>query len=95
MAIASPEIETKSLPANAYLPLKAGESYVPLVPTSSKAPELTARAVSGARCFASFSRCIGLLGTEGRPGDGGCDSHLHSGHWYGADVQAPNTLLEK
>ncbi len=45
MAIASPEIETKSLPANAYLPLKDGEIYVPLVPTSSNAPEVTARAV--------------------------------------------------
>ena len=32
MATATPEFETKSLPANAYQPLKEGELYVPLVP---------------------------------------------------------------
>ena len=45
MATAAPEIESKSLPANAYLPLKDGEVYVPLVPTSVSVPEITGRAV--------------------------------------------------
>jgi putative OPT family oligopeptide transporter len=45
MATASPELETKSLPANAYQPLKDGEVYVPLVPTSASMPEITGRAV--------------------------------------------------
>ena len=34
MATTAPDLETKSLPANAYQPLKEGELYVPLVPTS-------------------------------------------------------------
>jgi hypothetical protein len=38
MATASPEVETKSLPANAYQPLKNGEAYVPLVPSSISVP---------------------------------------------------------
>ena len=41
----APELETKSLPANAYQPLKEGELYVPLVPTSLSLPEVTWRAV--------------------------------------------------
>jgi putative OPT family oligopeptide transporter len=45
MATAAPELETKSLPANAYQPLKDGELYVPLVPTSMSLPEVTWRAV--------------------------------------------------
>jgi len=39
----APDLETKSLPANAYQPLKEGELYVPLVPTSmskSTGPQL-------------------------------------------------------
>ena len=39
------ELETTSLPANAYQPLKEGELYVPLVPASANAPEVTPRAV--------------------------------------------------
>ncbi|MGA2358904.1 MAG: OPT/YSL family transporter, partial [Terriglobales bacterium] len=39
------EVETKSLPANAYQPLKPGEIYMPLVPTSMAPPEVTWRAV--------------------------------------------------
>jgi len=39
------EVETKSLPENAYQPLKPGESYPPLVPASAKMPELTARSI--------------------------------------------------
>ena len=39
------EVETKSLPANAYQPLKDGELYMPLVPTSMAPPEVTWRAV--------------------------------------------------
>ncbi len=45
MATAAPELETKSLPANAYQPLKDGELYVPLVPASMSVPEVTWRAV--------------------------------------------------
>jgi putative OPT family oligopeptide transporter len=41
----APDLETKSLPANAYQPLKDGELYVPLVPTSMSVPEVTWRAV--------------------------------------------------
>ena len=39
------EIETKSLPENAYQPLKGGESYVPIVPAGANLPELTLRSV--------------------------------------------------
>jgi putative OPT family oligopeptide transporter len=45
MATASPELETKSLPANAYQPLQEGEVYVPLVPPDMSLPEITWRAV--------------------------------------------------
>src|SRR5271169_4389765 len=45
MATTAPELETKSLPANAYQPLKDGELYVPLVPTNMALPEVTWRAV--------------------------------------------------
>jgi putative OPT family oligopeptide transporter len=37
--------DLRSLPANAYLPLPAGESYKPLVPPSAQLPESTARSV--------------------------------------------------
>jgi len=40
------ENETKSLPENAYLPLKHGETYPPMVPTEAKMPELTWRSVT-------------------------------------------------
>jgi len=39
------EIETKSLPENAYQPLKPGESYPPIVPAEVKLPELTLRSI--------------------------------------------------
>jgi putative OPT family oligopeptide transporter len=39
------ENETSSLPENAYLPLKPGESYQPIIPASAKEPELTVRAI--------------------------------------------------
>lgn len=45
MATASAELEAKSLPANAYVPLTQGEVYVPVVPATMNAPELTWRAV--------------------------------------------------
>ncbi len=45
MAVVETELETKSLPANAYQPLKEGELYVPLVPTTVTLPEVTGRAV--------------------------------------------------
>ncbi len=45
MAVVETELETKSLPANAYQPLKEGELYVPLVPTGMSLPEVTWRAV--------------------------------------------------
>ena len=43
MAVVEPELETKSLPANAYQPLKEGELYVPLVPAGMSLPEVTWR----------------------------------------------------
>ena len=39
------EVETKSLPENAYKPLKPGESYPPIVPAEAKLPELTPRSI--------------------------------------------------
>jgi putative OPT family oligopeptide transporter len=39
------EQETKSLPENAYLPLKPGETYTPIVHAGMRVPELTARAI--------------------------------------------------
>jgi putative OPT family oligopeptide transporter len=39
------ENETNSLPENAYLPLKPGESYQPIVPAQAKEPEITLRSV--------------------------------------------------
>ena len=39
------DVETKSLSENAYQPLKEGEIYMPLVPTSMAPPEVTWRAV--------------------------------------------------
>src|SRR5271169_720746 len=45
MATTAPELETKSLPSNAYQPLKEGELYVPLVPPGMSVPEVTLRSV--------------------------------------------------
>ena len=39
------EVETKSLPLNAYEPLPKGDSYEPLVPAESPLPELTSRSL--------------------------------------------------
>jgi putative OPT family oligopeptide transporter len=39
------EQETKSLPENAYQPLKPGETYTPIIQAGMTAPETTARAV--------------------------------------------------
>jgi putative OPT family oligopeptide transporter len=39
------QVEQKSLPSNAYQPLKPGEQYMPLVPASAQLPESTGRAV--------------------------------------------------
>jgi putative OPT family oligopeptide transporter len=39
------EKETNSLPKNAYLPLKAGESYQPIIPAQAKEAEITFRSV--------------------------------------------------
>ena len=39
------EQETKSLPENAYRPLKPGETYTPIVQARMHVPELTARAI--------------------------------------------------
>lgn len=40
------EIETKSLPENAYEPLKPDESYKPIVAADAKEPELTLRSIT-------------------------------------------------
>ena len=39
------EAETKALPENAYLPLRPGETYIPIIQAHMHAPELTARAI--------------------------------------------------
>jgi uncharacterized oligopeptide transporter (OPT) family protein len=39
------EIETTSLPENAYQPLEPGETYKPIVSAEARAPELTARSI--------------------------------------------------
>jgi putative OPT family oligopeptide transporter len=39
------EVETKSLPENAYQPLKPGETYPPIVPAEAHLPELTSRSI--------------------------------------------------
>lgn len=39
------EVETKSLPENAYQPLKPGEAYPPIVPATASLPELTPRSI--------------------------------------------------
>src|SRR5580693_9499807 len=41
-----PDLETTSLPENAYQPLKPGEAYPPIVPASASTPELTLRSIS-------------------------------------------------
>jgi putative OPT family oligopeptide transporter len=38
-------IDTKTLPENAYKPLRDGESYLPMVPASAQLPEITARSI--------------------------------------------------
>src|SRR5271157_2905213 len=45
MAVVETEVESKSLPANAYEPLEPGETYSPIVPAATKPPELTARSI--------------------------------------------------
>src|SRR6202142_3462436 len=44
-SFAMTEIETKSLPENAYQPLKPGELYPPIVAPSAHLPELTGRSI--------------------------------------------------
>ena len=39
------QIDTKTLPENAYKPLHDGELYLPIVPPSAQVPELTARSI--------------------------------------------------
>lgn len=39
------QIDTKTLPENAYKPLHDGELYLPIIPPSAQVPELTARAI--------------------------------------------------
>jgi putative OPT family oligopeptide transporter len=45
------EFETKPLPENAYLPLKPGETYTPIVPADVNVPELTVRSILWGICF--------------------------------------------
>src|ERR1017187_6979581 len=69
MATATPDLETKSLPANAYQPLKEGELYVPLVPTGMNLPEVTWRAVLwGTLLCIIFSVASGYSGPTGGQG---------------------------
>jgi len=45
------EIETKSLPENAYRSLKPGENYLPIVPANVTLPELTPRSITWGVAF--------------------------------------------
>lgn len=45
------QIETTSLPENAYQPLKPGECYPPIVPAEAKVPELTTRSIGWGVAF--------------------------------------------
>ena len=43
--------ESKSLPENAYVPLKEGEEYAPMVPASAEPPETTLRSIGWGLVF--------------------------------------------
>ena len=69
--------DTKSLPANAYVPLAAGEEYRPVVP--AERPRAGADAPLGRLGPPSLRHLhgrLGVLGPEGRAGDGGGDPDL-------------------
>jgi len=56
---------SKSLPENAYLPLKPGESYVPVVPADRIVPEITGYSLTMGLVFAViFSAAAAYLGLK-------------------------------
>ena len=56
---------SKSLPENAYRPLKPGETYEPIVPAGSAMPEFTPRSVTlGIVMAAVFSAAAAFLGLK-------------------------------
>ena len=56
---------SKSLPENAYRPLKPGESYEPIVPAASPMQEFTPRSVTlGIVMAAVFSAAAAFLGLK-------------------------------
>ncbi len=82
--------DTRSLPANAYLPLAPGEEYAPVVPPAANPPQATLRAVGwGLVPVRGLHRGLGLLRPEGRAGDGVGDPDLDPGDRPGAHVRAP------
>ncbi|MFN3414325.1 MAG: OPT family oligopeptide transporter, partial [Thermoanaerobaculum sp.] len=59
------ETTKKSLPENAYRPLKPGETYQPLVPASAQLPEFTSRSVVlGILMAVIFSAAAAFLGLK-------------------------------
>lgn len=59
------EPSKKSLPENAYRPLKPGETYEPLVPASAQLPEFTPRSVTlGILMAVLFSAAAAFLGLK-------------------------------
>jgi putative OPT family oligopeptide transporter len=59
------ETTSRSLPENAYRPLKPGESYSPLVPSDARIPEFTVRSVGlGLLMAALFSAAAAFLGLK-------------------------------
>ena len=82
--------ESKSLPENAYRPLAPGEIYKPVVPASANLPEddLPLGRL-GTLPLRHLHRRLGLLGPEGRPGDGGRDPDLDPGDRARARLPAP------
>jgi putative OPT family oligopeptide transporter len=59
------ETSRRTLPENAYRPLKPGESYDPIVPAASSPPEFTARSLTlGLVMAALFSAAAAFLGLK-------------------------------
>ena len=59
------ETNSRSLPENAYRPLKPGETYEPIVPAGAKVPEFTVRSVGlGLVMAALFSAAAAFLGLK-------------------------------
>ena len=83
------EVNTRFLPENAYRTLKPGEKYEPIVrPAGNTAGANHKIHRMGIVFLRNFHGRLGVLGIEGRAGDGIGDTDFDSGDWFGATVQA-------